>query len=209
MGHDSTNSPKKIQKAASLLVSKFEDKVDKILRTFIFKSGGKIQSEALTQSQKAPVMSQDHDPLMDPVVQDDRDVSELHQECSLLVADPDLQWLFPWIFIVGELSVLGMEESEEGNLSKLNIRSGFRRGVSFSVRDKTVTLLKSLTTNSLPTVNPKQPPILIPSCISFPANRAFHNREHSCARDDQFRQALHHVHHTGEEASPGIWNCVP
>lgn len=57
-------------------MSKFEDKVDKILRTFIFKSGGKIQSEALTQSQKAPVMSQDHDPLMDPVVQDDRDVSE-------------------------------------------------------------------------------------------------------------------------------------
>lgn len=118
-----TYSPKQIQKAAGLLVSKFEDKVDKILRSFIFKSGGKIQNETLSQSQKAPTFSQVHDPLMDPLVQDEKDVSELHQECSLLVAEQDLQWIFPWIFIVGELSVLGMEESEEGNLSKLNIRS--------------------------------------------------------------------------------------
>lgn len=173
MGHVLTYSPKKIQKAANLFVVKVEDKVDKILRTFIFKSGGKIQNETISQTQKIPTFSQDlHDLLIDPLAQEDElegNVSETH-ECSLLVEDADLQWLFPWIFVVGELAVLGMEESEEGNLSKLNIRSETGGGVSLVVRDKTVTLLKSLTTNSLPTVNPKQAPILIPSCISFDSN---------------------------------------
>lgn len=160
------HDPKKIQKAASLFVVKVEDKVDKILRSFIFKSGGKIQNETISQTQKTQTFSQDfHDPLIDPLAQEDElegNVSETH-ECSLLVEDADLQWLFPWIFIVGELAVLGMEESEEGNLSKLNIR----------IRDKTVTLLKSLTTNSLPMVNPKQAPILIPSCIRAHAMISF------------------------------------
>lgn len=127
LGHVLTYSPKKIQKAANLFVVKVEDKVDKILRTFIFKSGGKIQNETISQTQKTQTFSQDfHDPLIDPLAQEDElegNVSETH-ECSLLVEDADLQWLFPWIFIVGELAVLGMEESEEGNLSKLNIRSG-------------------------------------------------------------------------------------
>lgn len=79
------------------------------------------------ESQGAPAKSQDDHVALTPVEDADPDgmeVTALHGDCTMLADDTDFTWLFPWIFIVGELSVLGLEESDEGVLSKIRSKSG-------------------------------------------------------------------------------------
>ena len=106
-----------------MLVQRMEKKVDKILQEFSFRSGGKVRldlppSQAMTQRLPS---SQEIDPgFSQPFNQEDEDPMNTS---TLLDDNPDFSWLFPYIIIMGEMCVLGMEESEEGNLSKLSIHS--------------------------------------------------------------------------------------
>ena len=110
-------------------VAKMEVKVDKILREFIFRYGAKLRSEPLHESQamtqrlpeEDPRLSQ-NDGLKEVFEGDNSDLPDIRGECSLLADEINLRWLYPWIFVVGELSLLGSEESEEGNLSKIHVR---------------------------------------------------------------------------------------
>lgn len=112
-----------VQKAVNLFVQRMEKKVDKILYEFIFRSGGNVRldlpaSQGMTQRM---TLTPDVDPgFSQPFSQDENE--DPMNTSTLLDDNPDFSWLFPYIFIVGELCVLGMEESEEGNLSKLNVR---------------------------------------------------------------------------------------
>ena len=118
-----------IQKAVNAFVAKMEVKVDKILREFIFRSGAKLRSEPLhesqTMTQRLPEEEQhlsQSDGLKEVLEGDNSDLPDIHGECSLLADEVNLRWLYPWIFVVGELSLLGSEESEEGNLSRIHVR---------------------------------------------------------------------------------------
>ena len=84
--------------------------------------------ERFTESQPLPTKSQPDDhafltPIED-VDPEGLEVTALHGNCTLLADDTDFAWLFPWVFVVGELSVLGLEESDEGLLSKIKTKSG-------------------------------------------------------------------------------------
>lgn len=86
--------------------------------------------ERFPESQSVPPKSQDDHVALTPVDDADPDgmeVTALHGDCTLLADDSDFAWLFPWIFIVGELSVLGLEESDEGVLSKIRSKSGSKQ----------------------------------------------------------------------------------
>ena len=110
-------------------MSRLERKTNRILRTFIFKSGGKM--DRFPESQALPAKSQDdHVPFtpVEDVDPDGMEVTALHVDCTMLADDSDFAWLFPWIFIVGELSVLGLEESDEGVLSKIRAKSRGHEG---------------------------------------------------------------------------------
>lgn len=102
-----------------MFVQRMEKKVDRILQEFIFRSGGKVRMD-LPPSQTMTQRTQEVDPgFSQPFTQEEEDPLNTS---TLLDENPDFSWLFPYIFIIGEMCVLGMEESEEGNLSKLSIR---------------------------------------------------------------------------------------
>lgn len=89
----------------------------------------------------------------------------------MLADETNLRWLYPWIFIIGELSLLGSEETEESILSKIHVKRTFVDPPSLFVGNKTIALLQSLTTYSLPTLNSQQESVKIPSPISCEAHR--------------------------------------
>ena len=116
-----------LQKIVNSFVSKVEQKVNKVLREFIFRSGGHLRTDLLTEPSK-PSLSQSQTQRLSQEGIDGLAMSGgeeeilIEGECSMLAEETSLRWLYPWIFIVGELALLGVEESEEGNLSKLNVK---------------------------------------------------------------------------------------
>ena len=113
-------------------VSKVEQKVNKVLREFIFRSGGQLRTDLFAETSKHPHslsqtqrLSQDGLDGLEAITEDDEMLIE--GECSMLAEETNLRWLYPWIFIVGELALMGLEESEEGNLSKLNVKCKWER----------------------------------------------------------------------------------
>ena len=112
-----------VEKAVNMFVQRMEKKVDKVLREFIFRSGGTLHLE-IPNSQ--PRLSQEVDPVFSQPFSPNEENEDLLNTSTLLDDNPDFSWLFPYIFIIGELAILGMEESEEGNLSKLKIHCIFQ-----------------------------------------------------------------------------------
>ena len=151
-----------VEKAVNIFVQRMEKKVDRVLREFIFRSGGTVHLE-IPNSQ--PRLSQEVDPAFSQPFSPNEENEDLLNTSTLLDDNPDFSWLFPYIFIIGELAILGMEESEEGNLSKLKVHCMiFSLFILFIVTNRSIALLQALTTNSLPTLNSSQG-VSIPTCI--------------------------------------------
>lgn len=112
-----------VEKAVNIFVQRMEKKVDRVLREFIFRSGGTVHLE-IPNSQ--PRLSQEVDPAFSQPFSPNEENEDLLNTSTLLDDNPDFSWLFPYIFIIGELAILGMEESEEGNLSKLKVHCNFQ-----------------------------------------------------------------------------------